>query len=326
MRKIWTVLLKPRAWVAQVLLALLVVAFLSLGFLGYLKPLQAFLDSNALAFTVGEVRFSAYLLLKAILTIIIAFWLAGIFAEFGETRIKQLTKLKASNRALLTKVFQILVYFIALLITLDVMSIDLTGLAIFSGAVGIGVGFGLQKITSNFMSGLILLFEKSVEEGDLVELDSNTIGFVRQTGARYTLVETFEGREIMIPNEDFITNRVTNWTYSNNQGRIDISIGVSYGADLEKTYALLLEAAQEHPRCSQAPGPECYLVDYGESSVDFTLYFWVDNIIDGRKRPRSDVLFAIWRKFKENQIEIPFPQRDLHIKNSQALTDRETRI
>ncbi|PHZ83553.1 mechanosensitive ion channel family protein [Paremcibacter congregatus] len=324
MRKIWTVLLKPRAWVAQVLLALLVVAFLSLGFLGYLKPLQAFLDSNALAFTVGEVRFSAYLLLKAVLTVIIAFWLAGIFAEFGETRIKQLTKLKASNRALLTKVFQILVYFIALLITLDVMSIDLTGLAIFSGAVGIGVGFGLQKITSNFMSGLILLFEKSVEEGDLVELDSNTVGFVRQTGARYTLVETFEGREIMIPNEDFITNRVTNWTYSNNQGRIDINIGVSYGSDLDTAYALILEAAQEHPRCSRSPGPECFLVDYGESSVDFTLYFWVDNIIDGRKRPRSDVLFSIWRKFKENKIEIPFPQRDLHIKTPQALTDQET--
>tara|TARA_R110002073_G_scaffold165063_13_gene321518 strand:- start:6681 stop:7661 length:981 start_codon:yes stop_codon:yes gene_type:complete len=324
MRKIWTVLLKPRAWVAQVLLALLVVAFLSLGFLGYLKPLQDFLDSNTLAFTVGEVRFSAYLLLKAVLTIIIAFWLAGIFAEFGETRIKQLTKLKASNRALLTKVFQILVYFIALLITLDVMSIDLTGLAIFSGAVGIGVGFGLQKITSNFMSGLILLFEKSVEEGDLVELDSNTVGFVRQTGARYTLVETFEGREIMIPNEDFITNRVTNWTYSNNQGRIDISIGVSYGSDLDTAYALILEAAQEHPRCSRSPGPECFLVDYGESSVDFTLYFWVDNIIDGRKRPRSDVLFSIWRKFKENKIEIPFPQRDLHIKTPQALTDQET--
>ncbi len=319
MRKLWSVLLKPRAWIAQLLLAALIIIFLSLGYSGYLQPLRAFLDSESLAFTVGDVRFSVYVLLKAVLTVIIAFWLAGIFAEFGEKRIRQLQKIKASNRALLTKAFQAVVYFIALLIALDVLSIDLTGLAIFSGAVGIGVGFGLQKITSNFMSGLILLFEKSVEEGDLVELDSNTVGFIRQTGARHTLMETFEGREIMIPNEDFITNRVTNWTYSNSQGRIEINIGVSYATDLEKAYALILEAANEHPRCSKSPAAECFLVNYGESSVDFTLYFWVDNIIDGRKRPRSDVLFAIWRKFKENGIEIPFPQRDLHIKNQGAL-------
>jgi len=319
MSKFWTSLLRPRTWITKLLLATSVISFLSLGFLGYLQPIKEFLDSDTLSFRVGEMHFSVYLLTKAAICIVILFWLAVIFSEFGEKKIKKLRKIKASNRALITKAFQIIVYFVISLIVLDILGIDLTALAVLSGAVGIGIGFGLQKITSNFISGLILLFEKSVEEGDLVELEDGTVGFVRHTGARYTLVETFESREIMIPNEDFITKRVTNWTFSNSRGRIGIDIGVSYGSDLDKSYELILEAANEHPRCSKDPIAECYLVDFGDSSVNFTLYFWVDDIVEGRKRPRSDVLFSIWRKFDENNIKIPFPQRDLHIKNSDAL-------
>ena len=153
----------------------------------------------------------------------------------------------------------------------------------------------------------------------MVELSDGTVGFVRHTGARYTLVETFENREIMIPNEDFITNRVTNWTFTNSKGRIDINIGVSYGSDLDKVYKLILEAAEENPNCSKDPKPECYLREFGDSSVNFLLYFWVDDIIKGKNRPRSEILFTIWRKFKEHNVEIPFPQRDLHIKNPEAL-------
>ncbi len=319
MNKIWATLLKPRAWVAKLLLVIFVVAFFSLGFLDYLQPIKEFLDSDVLAFKVGDMRFSVYLLTKAIIAIVILFWVASIFAEFGEKKIKNLRKVKASSRALITKAFQIIVYFVAFLVALDTLGIDLTALAVVGGAIGIGIGFGLQKITSNFISGLILLFEKSVEEGDLVELDDGTSGYVRRTSARYTLVETFENRELMIPNEDFITKRVTNWTFSNTLGRIDINIGVSYASDLVKVEELILEAANEHPRCSKEPAAECYLVDFGDSSVNFALYFWVDDIISGRKRPRSDVLFSIWRKFHENGIEIPFPQRDLHIKNPEAL-------
>lgn len=319
MSKIWTALLKPRAWAAKLLLAVVAVVFFSLGFLDYLQPIKAFLDSDSLAFRIGEMRFSAYLLFKIAISIIILFWLAGIFSEFGEKKIKSLRKVKAGNRALITKAFQTIVYLVALLIALDVLGINLTALAVVGGAIGIGIGFGLQKIASNFISGLILLFEKSVEEGDLVELDDGATGFVRRISARYTLVETLENRELMIPNEDFITKRVTNWTFSNTLGRIGIDIGVSYGSDLDKTYELVLEAANEHPSCSKNPAPECYLVDFGDSGVNFTLYFWVEDIIKGRKRPRSDVLFSIWRKFHEHGIEIPFPQRDLHIKNPEAL-------
>ncbi|WP_373083759.1 mechanosensitive ion channel family protein [Sneathiella sp.] len=318
MSSFWTSLFKPRAWIAKLLLVVLVIAFFTLGYLDYLTPIKTFLDSDELAFRVGDMRFSAYLLGKAALIIFVLFWMVGILSEIGENRIRGIHGIRASNKSLIIKAIQVIIYFLAFLVALDVLGIDLTALTVFSGAVGIGIGFGLQKTASNFFSGIILLFEKSIEEGDLVELNDGVTGFVRHTGARYTLIETFEGREIMIPNEDFITNRVTNWTFSDSRGRVDIQIGVSYGSDLNKVFDLLLEAANEHPRCSQAVKANCFLDDFGESSVNFTLYFWVDDVTEGRKQPRSDVLFSIWKKFKDNNIEIPFPQRDLYIKNPEA--------
>jgi small-conductance mechanosensitive channel len=298
---------------------LIITAIFTLAAFGYIEPIKQFLDSEALTFKIGNISLSVYKLFKAVIALILLLWLASMVSTRGTQYLKKLRKIKASNRALLIKAFQTTVYFLMFMVGLDILGIDLTAFAVVGGAIGIGIGFGLQKITSNFISGLILLFEKSIEEGDLVELADGTTGFVRNTGARYTLMETFESREIMIPNEDFITNRVTNWTFSNTQGRVDINIGVAYGSNLEQVYNLILEAAHEHPRCSHTPAAECYLTNFGDSSVNFTLYFWVDDIIEGRKRPRSDVLFAIWNKFKENDISIPFPQRDLHIKNPEAL-------
>ncbi len=305
----------PKTMLAWLVIAVLVAGLVTLGVLGYLDPAVAFLNSPTLTFTVGNVSLSLYHVLKGLGALIVLFWFASLVSSFGERRLRRIRKLKASNRTLVVKGFQVGVYFITFLIALDVIGVDLTALTVVGGAIGIGIGFGLQKITSNFISGLILLFEKSVEEGDLVELDDGTAGFVRYTGARYTLIETFESRDIMVPNEDFITNRVTNWTFSNSQGRIDINVGVAYGSDYKKASELMVEAAKEHPRCSQEPSPECFLVDFADSSVNFTLYFWVDDIIEGRKRPRSDVLFAIADKFEERGIQIPFPQRDLHIKS-----------
>lgn len=319
MNRLLATLLRPKKWITGHLLAIFIIAFLAVALLGYLNPIIAFLDSDTLAVQVGEARFSPYLVVKALIAISLLFWVASIFSALSEKKIKTLRKIKASNRAIITKALQTFVYFIATLIALDVIGIDLSALTVLGGAIGIGIGFGLQKITSNFISGLILLFEKSIEEEDLVELEDGTAGFVRHTGARYTLIETFEGRELMIPNEDFITKRVTNWTFTNTKGRIDINIGVSYDSDLDRVRELLLESANEHPRCSKSIAAECYLIDFGDSSVQFTLEFWVDDIIEGRKRPRSDVLFSIWRKLEENDIEIPFPQRDLHIKNPKAL-------
>lgn len=319
MQRLVASLFKPKTNLARWVVALLLITVFTLGALGYLAPVKSLLNSEALTFNLGNFTLSAYKLLKGLLALIVLFWIASVTSATGEKRLKALKNIKASNRALIVKAFQALVYFLMFMIGLSVLGIDPAALTVVGGAIGIGIGFGLQKISSNFISGLILLFEKSVEEGDLVELSDGTTGFIRNTGARYTLMETFENREIMIPNEDFITNRVTNWTFSNSLGRIDIHIGVSYGSNLEKVEELILEAANDHPRCSKFPKAECYLVNFGDSSVNFTLYFWVDDIIEGRKRPRSDVLFSIWRKFHENNIEIPFPQRDLHIKSQGKL-------
>lgn len=314
MKNLWTTLLKPQAWIAQLLLILFIGCFLSLGYLDYLHPIKAFLDSKTLSFNLGKTRISAYILIKAALTVVVFFWITGIFSEFGEKRIKALKGIKESNKALITKIFQIVVYFFAFVFGLNFLGIDLTAFAIFGGAIGIGVGFGLQKITSNFISGLILLFEKSVEHNDLVELSDGTSGFIRHTGARYTLIENVQGKEIMIPNEDFITSRVTNWTYSNSKGRVEIKVGVSYDADLEQAMALILEAAKEHPRCLNDPEPSCFLREFADSSVNFLLFFWVADVTEGRYGPQSDVMISIWKKFKAHNIVIPYPQRDVHLK------------
>ena len=306
--------LKPRAIYAKCLLVLLIATFFALGFTGYLKPIEAFLSAERFSFQIGDIKFSLYLLLKGPVILIMLFWATGIVSDFGEARIKAVKGVDTHKKTLITKVFRFSIYFVAVLIMLGVLGIDLTVLAVFGGAVGIGIGFGLQKIAANFISGLILLLEKSIEIDDLVELSDGTYGFVRHIGARYTLVETFDGKEIMIPNEDFIINPVTNWTFSDTKRRLPIPVGVSYGSDIEKAWELILESAREHPKCIDDPEPVCYLQEFGDSSVNFLLHFWIDNETESGHGPQSEVMFSIWRKFKEHDIEIPFPQRDLHIK------------
>ena len=316
MKKLWKLLLKPSTWIAKAFLFLLVVGFLALDFLESLEPIRAFLDSENLSFSIGQTRISAYLMTKALITIMLFFLITGVLSEFGEKRIKSIKGIHSSNKALINKAFHIFIYFFGFIIALNILGIDLTAFAIFSGAIGIGIGFGLQKITSNFISGLILLFEKSIENGDMVELSDGTYGLIRKTSARYTLLETFEGREMMIPNEDFIINRVTNWTFNNRRGRLELNIGVAYESDIEKVMDLILEAAKEHPRCMDEPGPSCYLKEFGDSSVNFMLFFWVEDVSSGRYRAQSDVMMRVWKKFKEHNISIPFPQRDIYIKNA----------
>ena len=317
MNKFWKLLLKPSTWIAKVLLFLLVVGFVSLDLLESLQPIRAFLDSENLSLSIGKVRISVYLMTKAFITIVLFFLITRILSEFGEKRIKSIQGIHSSNKALINKAFHIFIYFFGFIIALNILGIDLTAFAIFSGAIGIGIGFGLQKITSNFISGLILLFEKSIENGDMVELSDGTYGLIRKTSARYTLLETFEGREMMIPNEDFIVNQVTNWTFNNRKGRLEVNIGVAYESDIEKAMELILEAARELPRCIEDPAPTCYLKEFGDSSVNFLLFFWVADVSRGRYRAKSDVMLSVWKKFKEHNITIPFPQRDIYIKNAE---------
>jgi small-conductance mechanosensitive channel len=315
MKKFLKIIFNPEGLLAKAIIAIIVLGAIGLWFSGHLTPVIEYLDSQQLSFKIGGVKFTAYELITRVASVILLLWCTSFISGLGQEHIRKILHIRASNKALVIKTFQIILYVIVFFISLNILNINLSALAVLGGAVGIGVGFGLQKIASNFISGLILLFEKSVEEGNLIELTGGITGFVKSTGARYTLIESFDGKEIMVPNEDFITGRVTNFTYSTNKARVEIPIGVSYNCDLELARNLMLEAAFEHPRCSKFSEPACYLIEFGNSSVNFVLHFWVDNVIDGRLQPKSEIMFAIWKKFKSYGIEIPYPQMDIHMKN-----------
>lgn len=311
-------ILIPSARTSKWLVLLLMVGLLGAGTMGYLKPVQQYLDSDQFAFNIASVRISLYKILETTTVIVLLLWSASFTMGVADAYLKRMRGMRATNRALVLKILQIVIYVLVFLIGLNVIGIDLTALAVFSGAIGIGLGFGLQKITSNFISGLILLFEKSVEIDDMVELADGTTGFVRQTSARYTRVEAIDGREILIPNEDFIIQRVTNWTYQHTRGRTEVRVLVGYDSDLEKVQNILLDCARAHKRCSRINPPQCYLEQFVDSGIQFLLYIWVDDVQEGRIDVRSDVQFAIWRIFKEQGISIPIPQREIHVMEQKA--------
>ncbi len=283
---------------------------LVLDIFGLFDSAVLFLDEYA--FRIGAVRISVYIVIKAIIVLLIVFWLSTLITKKSKSYLDNSKTIKSSTKGIISKFIDILVYAVVIIALLKTFGVDMTTFTVIGGAVGVGIGFGLQKIASNFISGIILLVEKSVEIGDIVEIDNGNIyGTIKHFGGRYTLVEGVDGKEIMIPNEDFIIGKVTNWTYSNNRARVEINVGVAYGSDLEKVREVMLCCAKENPRCLNYPEAECVVTDFGEYDVKFKLYFWVSDIVEGRMRPKSDVMISIWSKFKENNIQISLPQREV---------------
>ncbi|MBP7710546.1 MAG: mechanosensitive ion channel [Rickettsiales bacterium] len=283
---------------------------LVLDIFGLLDSAIILLDEYA--FKIGAVRISAYLVIKAIIVLMLVFWLSTFVSKKSKSFLDNSKSIKSSTKGIISKFIDIFVYSVVAIVLLKTFSVDMTTFAVIGGAVGVGIGFGLQKIASNFISGIILLFEKSVEIGDIVEIDNaNIYGTVKHFGGRYTLVEAVDGKEIMIPNEDFIIGKVTNWTYSNNRARVEINVGVAYGSDLEKVREIMMNCAKENPRCLSYPDAECFATSFGDYDIKFTLYFWISDIVEGRMRPKSEVIISIWEKFRENKIEIPLPQREI---------------
>jgi small-conductance mechanosensitive channel len=178
----------------------------------------------------------------------------------------------------------------------------------------VGVGFGLQKVTSNFISGLILLFEKSIKVGDLIELGPDAHGVVKQLSARYVLIEAPNGKDVLVPNEDLITHRVVNWTLTNNFAKVEILVSVSYHSDVELVQRLMLDAAKEHSRTLEDPAPACFLREFGDNGILVLLTFFVDDVIKGTMRPQSDVMASILDKFKANGVTISIPQHTVYVK------------
>ena len=292
----------------------------ALNMFGILDDTIVLLDSPSVV--LGEVRVSALLVINSLVLCSLLIWGALGISGLVERQLTQIEDLTPSVRVLVGKIFRIFILLVAILTGLNVVGIDLTALAVFSGALGLGIGFGLQKIVSNLLSGIILLMDKSIKPGDVIEIQTvsgTTYGWVEHLGARYTSVRTRDGIDTLFPNETFIATPVTNWSHGDPKVRQKLSVGVSYDSDVEKAIALCLEAAGEQERVLNNPAPRCLLVGFGESSIDLQLRFWLADPQAGLRNIASEIYLAIWRKFRDNGIEIPFPQRDLHVRSAAPL-------
>ena len=312
---LWTVLRASALLLRDALLARAVatVAWIifALDIFGLLAPTEAALDS--LAITIGTLRLSVLLVLKGAFIVAILLWIAHGFSRVVGTRLQRVTALSPSVQVLAANLIRIALISVALLIGLNAVGIDLTAFAVFSGAVGVGIGFGLQKIVSNFVSGIILLLERSIKPGDVIEVGS-TYGSVTYLGARYTSVRGRDGKEYLIPNENLIANQVINWSYSSPLVRLDAQFGVAYGSDLHAVRDLAVDVARRTNRVLASPRPVCHVTGFGDSAVDMLLRFWIEDPTDGVTNIKGEVLLGLWDAFNANRIEIPMPQREVHIR------------
>ncbi|RAK08466.1 mechanosensitive ion channel-like protein [Halanaerobium saccharolyticum] len=269
---------------------------------------------DSLAFNSGNLRISLLLIIKVVIIFSVLFWLAGKLSRLITGRIDKSEDLTPSVKVLLTKIAKFLIFTSAILFTLSAVGIDLSAFAFLGGAIGVGLGFGLQKIVSNFISGIIILADKSIKPGDVVEI-GDVYGWVRKLDTRFVSVVTRSGKEFLIPNEDFITKEVINWSYSDELVRVEAKVGVAYNSDLRLVQELMMQSITEKERILTDPAPNVLLMGFGDSSVNFELRFWISDPRNGIQNIRSQVLLSIWDSFKENNVEIPFPQRDHHLKS-----------
>jgi small-conductance mechanosensitive channel len=288
----------------------------ALNIAGLIGPVVNLLD--AMSISVGAFRLSLLLVLKGLITLALLMWLANTVSRLTEQRLRSFVPLTPAMQVLAGKLVRITLLTLAVVFALGSIGIDLTAFAVFSGAIGVGVGFGLQKVVSNLVSGVILLLDRSIKPGDVIEIDG-TYGSVSTLNARYVSVLTRDGKEYLIPNEDLITQRVTNWSYSNALIRLHVKLGISYQSNPHRAIELVLEATREVKRILKRPEPACLLVGFGDSSVDLELRFWIEDPVNGTTNVRSEVMLNVWDLFHENGIEIPFPQRELTLRNPEAL-------
>jgi small-conductance mechanosensitive channel len=299
-------------------IALVAWTIAALNVLGWLDPTIVVLDQ--LAIQLGAIRLSVLGALKAVATLGVLLWGATLAAGLIENRLHDVRDFTPSVRVLLGKLSRTVLVTLALVLALASVGIDLTAFAVFSGAIGVGVGFGLQKVVSNLVAGLILLLDKSIKPGDVIAV-ADSYGRVDSLGARYVAVVTRDGIEHLIPNEELVTNRVENWSHSHNLLRIKTPVGVHYKSDVRKAIALCIEAAFETDRILDEPAPVCLLLGFGASSVDLEIRCWIEDPMNGRANVRSQMLLRVWDKFHTHGIEIPYPQRDVHIQTPMAPRD-----
>ncbi|MGR3640844.1 mechanosensitive ion channel family protein [Alterinioella nitratireducens] len=294
-------------------------AYVTLLILDLEDDAAAILDS--IGFSLGEFRLSLLLVLQGILIVTALMVAARFLSRTTSSRIQRNEDISPSMRVLVVKAVQVVLYGTGLYIGLKAVGVDLTGLAFLSGAIGVGLGFGLQKVVSNLVSGIIILLDKSIKPGDVISL-GDTFGWIETLGARYASVVTRDGKEYLIPNEDLITSQVVNWSHSNQFVRLDINFGTAYSDDPHKVRKLAIEAARSVDRVLSSRAPVCHIVGFGDSSVDYVLRFWILDPTGGLTNIRGNVFLALWDSFQENGISIPFPQREVRMLGE--ATDAET--
>ena len=285
----------------------------ALNLMGLLDPVMLTLDRMAI--NLGEFRISVLGIVKAALLSALFLYLAAIASRIAKTRIAASENLTPSMRVLFGKFAQVSLYALAIILALESVGIDLTAFAVFGGAVGLGIGFGLQKVVSNLMSGVILLMDRSVKPGDVIAI-GDTFGWINTLGARYVSVITRDGTEHLIPNEELISQRVENWSFSNSMIRQKVPIGIDYGADVHKARELAVEAADGVERVLKGPKAVCHLIEFGDNAVILELRFWINDPQNGVANVRSAVQLKIWDLYHEHGVVFPFPQRDLHLRSS----------
>jgi small-conductance mechanosensitive channel len=282
----------------------------ALSIVGKLDPVVEALDSVAI--TLGGLRLTPLLLIKLGILLVIALWLTNLVSNFIESRIERSGDLTPSLQVLLVKMVRMGLLIFAIAVTLSAVGINLSALAIFSGAAGVGIGFGLQKIVANFISGIILLVDKSVKPGDLVTIGDNS-GRISAMKTRYISVAAGDGREFLIPNEDLVTQKVTNWTYTDKNTLVKVNFATSYEADPRLVCKLAIETATLAPRALKAKPPNCILTEFAEAGMRFSLTFWIADP-DGMDNVRSDVMLSLWEVFKREGIHVPYPVREIRVR------------
>lgn len=287
--------------------------------IGLLDELIKLLDG--VAFQLGNIEFTMYAAARTLVFGAILFWFGRISNATGQDLIRSRTTLDLATRELASKTFQIALFVFIGMLLIQVAGIDLTALVVFGGAIGVGLGFGLQQIASNFISGIIILLDRSIAIGDYIELEDGRAGTLRELSMRSATLETYDGKDIMVPNERFITTAFTNWTHNNQKQRYPIVFSVAYGTDLEKLFEILREVVSSHPQVLSGDDlpieerPDAEVQNFGDSGIEILVEFWMEAIDDGKNRVGGDLMLMIWMALRDNGIEIPFPQHEVTIKN-----------
>ena len=285
-------------------------SMMALHIVGVLPVVAELLDGIAL--NVGKQRISVYLILQAIVTVVITVVIALWIARAIESRVMGAAHWDASLRAVFVKLLRVILLALAVLIALPAVGIDITVLSVFGGALGVGLGFGLQKIASNYVSGFIILLDRSIRLGDLVTIDHRQ-GVVSQLNTRYTVVRSLDGTEAIIPNESLITGTVVNHSLSDKRVLLRLPIQISYRSPLRLALNLLTEIGRDHPRALREPQAGAFVTGFGDNGIELELCVWIADPEAGQIQLRSDLLLRIWEAFQKNEIQIPFPQREIRI-------------